>query len=291
LHGVPTRAIALLNQVQQEVDMAGRIVPRRMDFPFAQADVPPHGFADNAWASHALNALNLVFPTGERYFVRSVLRWLDAIEDPVLAARTRAFFAQEALHGREHERAFRVLEAQGFEIASWLAWYDRMARGVVEPRLPPALHLATTAALEHLTASLAEEALGRDHLRHAHPVMADLLRWHAAEEIEHRDVAFDVLQAVDPRIRLRVAGMAVALAALLFYWGSAMRHLARQDPAFTRRRARDDRRWLAAAGIGGARRRLFGYALGYLRRDFHPSSRPIDRLAADYLASVGRLEA
>ncbi len=266
------------------------IVPRRMDFPFE--GVPEHWFAGNATATHAVNALNLVFPDGERYFVRSVLHYLPTITDPELKARVRAFFAQEALHGREHERAYAFLEGQGYEVESWLAWYEKVAYGGLEKRFGPATHLAITAALEHLTASLAEEVLGgRDLLAHAHPVMGALLKWHAAEEIEHRDVAYDVLQQVDPRLRTRIFGMVVAVAVFLFFWGSARRHLQRQDRTLTRERAREDRRQLAKLGIGDVRPRIVGFTLDYLKRDFHPKGKPLDALASAYLASIGRLEA
>ena len=37
--------------------------------------------------------------------------------------------------------------------------------------------------------------------------MREMLAWHAAEEIEHKAVAFDVLQAVAPSYALRMAGL------------------------------------------------------------------------------------
>jgi predicted metal-dependent hydrolase len=47
-------------------------------------------------------------------------------------------------------------------------------------------------ALEHFTAILAHELLADPrHLAGADPATADLWRWHAAEEIEHKGVAYD----------------------------------------------------------------------------------------------------
>ncbi len=59
----------------------------------------------------------------------------------------------------------------------------------------------------------------------------------------------------------------------------------------TRARVRSDRKWLDEVGIGDVRPRIVGYALSYVKRDFHPSQRPLDPLASAYLASIGRLEA
>jgi predicted metal-dependent hydrolase len=47
-------------------------------------------------------------------------------------------------------------------------------------------------ALEHFTAILAHQLLANPkHLEGADPVVADLWRWHAVEEIEHKGVAYD----------------------------------------------------------------------------------------------------
>ena len=46
----------------------------------------------------------------------------------------------------------------------------------------------------------------------AHPVMRQLLEWHALEELEHKAVAFDVLRAVNPSYALRITGMALGSA-------------------------------------------------------------------------------
>jgi hypothetical protein len=47
-------------------------------------------------------------------------------------------------------------------------------------------------ALEHFTAILAHQLLANpEHLAGAEPETADLWRWHAIEEIEHKGVAYD----------------------------------------------------------------------------------------------------
>ena len=57
---------------------------------------------------------------------------------------------------------------------------------------PPILDLAATMALEHFTAIIAHELLANPrHLANADQATADLWRWHAVEEIEHKGVAYD----------------------------------------------------------------------------------------------------
>src|SRR6185295_15239381 len=96
------------------------IVVRKPNFPFKASAIPNRWFGDNVIATHVTNALNLVFPAGERFFIRSVKRYMSRIDDPKLAAEVRGFFQQEAMHGREHERFFEVLREQGYQIDGFL---------------------------------------------------------------------------------------------------------------------------------------------------------------------------
>ena len=261
-------------------------VPRprspRVDF---DAPVPRHWFGGNVVASILVDGVNLLFPAGERFFVRSVNHYKDRIADPLLRAQIKGFFGQEGHHAREHERFFAIMEAQGYEIERFLRVYDRIAYGVIERLAPPSLRLATTAACEHFTAILAEEALGTRVLDRAHPTMQALLRWHASEEIEHRAVAFDVLQAVDDRYALRVAGLAMATLCLGGFWAAAFAMLLSQEKRLERGRLAAD--WKVARREGRGRVVFRRGIREYLRRDFHPSQKDTDHLAAAYLASVG----
>ncbi|HJL16358.1 MAG TPA: metal-dependent hydrolase [Sandaracinaceae bacterium LLY-WYZ-13_1] len=263
---------------------------RKMDFPFADADVPRWWLYGNPVMTHLANGLNLLFPPGERFFIRSVKHYLDAIEDPELRARVKGFFGQEGRHGHEHERANRILERHGLDIRRFLDLYDRWAFGFIEPRVPPVLRLSTTVALEHFTATLARNALTKPFLDGAHPVMADLLRWHAAEEIEHKSVAFDVLREVDPRYSVRVAGLVLATTQLLGWWMVATAMLmAQEDLSEEERRAhRAEAERVRLEKEGRQRLELFRDAiLDYLRPSFHPDDRDDYALAREYLERVG----
>jgi hypothetical protein len=259
-------------------------VPRRPGLDF-NAPIPRYWFADNAVATHLANGVNLLFPAGERFFVRSVKYYVDRIEDPGLRARVKGFFGQEGHHSREHEHQFQQLIAQGFDVDSFLRLYEAVAYGFIERLAPPQLSLSTTAACEHFTAIMAEDALRIRVLDLAHPTMRALLLWHSAEEIEHRAVAYDVLQAVNPSYALRVSGLAMATLTLSGFWTIGTSTLLWQDRKVGARRLLSDWRKLRQ------RRRqdsVFGRGIReYLRRDFHPSQKPMDKLAFDYLASAG----
>ena len=90
-----------------------RIEVRTPELDFG-ADIPRHWLAANAVATHVFNGLNLVFPEGERFFIRAIRDCVDDSLDPALRQEIRGFNGQEGRHAHEHERWFDVLERQGY---------------------------------------------------------------------------------------------------------------------------------------------------------------------------------
>jgi uncharacterized protein len=267
----------------------GEIRPRVVDFEFDES-IPRYWVADAAVPTHMGNALHLIFPMGERFFVRSVKRFADQIDDPVLKAQIKGFYGQEGRHAHEHEKVFLWMERQGLDIRRFLALYKKIAYQGIERHAPAKLSLATTAALEHYTAIMAENALEHNLLERAHPGMREMLMWHACEEIEHKAVAFDVLQKVDASYPLRVAGMIMATTTLLGFWflGAAM--LLRQEKGLTLREIlRQLRAAMQANPLG---RRVFARGLReYLRPSFHPWQTDNLALARMHLDRIGKAAA
>lgn len=266
-------------------------IVRRMDFPFAEAGIPRHWLGGSMVGTALANSLNLVFPDGERFFVRSVNHFLPEIDDPQLRERVKRFFGQEGQHAREHERLFEIMREQGYDIDPLLARYRHVAYEVLAPRVPAKLRLSITAALEHFTASFAVHALTTGLLeQHAPPVMVELLKWHAAEEIEHKDVAFDVLMQVDDSYALRVAGLVAAVIMLWGFWAYFTIELLRQEPEFELRRIA--REWMTRGVDGQGPSVTMPLAfLQYLAPGFHPNRIANDELAREYLRSIGRIHA
>ena len=258
------------------------IVPRDFDVDFRA--VPRHWMASNPTATAVANGVNLLFPHGERFFVRSVKHFLGQIEDPVLRAQIKGFFGQEGRHAHAHDQFNAILRAQGFEIDHFLGSYQRLSSWL-EAHTPPKLRLAVTAAAEHFTAILAEGVFTRNILDKAAPEMRQLLAWHAAEEIEHKAVAFDVLGTIDPSYALRIAGLAYATAMLGGFWFWAAVSLLRQERLTPVGAWRQLRRMPARDPI--VQRVFLRGIRQYLARDFHPDHHPTERIARDWLAAHG----
>src|SRR3954454_24313357 len=140
-------------------------------------------------ATAIYNALSSTFPIGEAYFVESVRAFRDGAP-PRLAEEIKAFTTQEAIHSREHDAFNKRAESTGYDLSKLEARVEY--RLSVTKQRPPIVSLAATMALEHFTAILAHQLLGDPkHLKGAEAQAAELWRWHACEEIEHKGVAYD----------------------------------------------------------------------------------------------------
>ncbi len=261
----------------------GSIRPRKVDFGFNAAEIPRHWVAGKAVSTAMVNALHLIFPKGERFFVRSVHRFKDGLE-PELAEQVRGFFGQEGRHAQEHERFFAIIQAHGLSVDRFLQIYEAIAYRLIERISPAKLSLSVTVALEHYTAIMAEQAFNRGMLERIDPSVRELFAWHAAEEIEHKAVAFDVLATVDDSYALRMAGMTLATVLLLGFWGLGTTMFLRQEKIGVRQTLRELRELrqhnpiLRTVFLRGIRE--------YLRRDFHPWDVDNLALARDYLAGL-----
>jgi hypothetical protein len=271
------------------------VTTRPVRLPF-DASIPKRWLAGNATATHVSNGVNLLFPYGERFFVRSVKHYLEQLQndgETELVAQIRGFFGQEGRHAREHERFFEILRGQGYELDDFLKRFES-SFAKLESLFPPVFRLAATAAGEHFTALMAANAF-RDikFFDHAHPLMRDLMLWHAAEEIEHKAVAFDVLTHAVPQLVLRylvrVSAMAIATAFLVYWWQEGTRTLARQDGITWKQFVEEGERVQSLRrGLGIGERRIgrdvfLRGILTYLRPGFHPWDEDDSALAEEFL--------
>ncbi len=150
---------------------------------------PARWWAGEPFGTAWHNALSATFPRGEAFFIESVKAHRDGAP-PRLEAEIRAFVRQEINHTREHVAFNRLAEAHGYDIKA----IDRRVAEMLEltKGRPVILNLAATMALEHYTAMMAAEFLGHPaHFADADPEVRRMWEWHAAEEIEHKGVAYD----------------------------------------------------------------------------------------------------
>lgn len=177
--------------------------------------VPRYWHGGRRAVSLFFDNLSTFFPAGERFFIASVKAHASLIHDHELLRDVRAFCGQEGVHSREHVRYNRLLDAQGYPAADMERRLEERLRRIAG-RISVRRQLAITCALEHFTAIMGETVLADPRiLDGADEEMAALWRWHAAEENEHKAVAFDVYERVGGTYFERVQAM---LAATFMFW-------------------------------------------------------------------------
>jgi predicted metal-dependent hydrolase len=245
------------------------IQPRRMDFRFEA--VPRHWAAGDPVLTHLFNALSLTFPDGERFFVDSVRAFRDRVTDPKRKQEISGFIGQEAMHSLEHNTFNEMLAAQGYaDIAESGQQYARERIAGGQKYLSAKQQLAITAALEHITAILANGLLRDPELMESlDPSVRDLWLWHAIEETEHKAVAYDLYETVGADYRERVGLFLTATSALSVYAGAYTWQFLRADGIHRKPLTLLKGAW-KLFGYKGFLTRLIPDYLDYLRPGFHP---------------------
>ena len=193
----------LLSPLNLRIKKSMDIVPRKVIVNFGPIPIVPFDWYDNSPAiTEFFHALSVHFPAGETFFIESVAHYAKEIKakNPALWERVRMFFKQEGMHTHVHELwDQRVqLEFNHNMNAHEQGVAERLGR--VKRNVPHLTSLAVTACLEHFTATLARLLLNTNSGRYIQNKSAEpyksLWRWHAIEELEHKDVAYDVYTLV-----------------------------------------------------------------------------------------------
>jgi uncharacterized protein len=173
------------------------IVPREhLDFKLNE-DIPRFWMDGDPFKTRFFDAMSTLFPVGEKFFIVSVREYRDQVTDPKLQREVRDFIRQEAQHTLVHRQFNDRLKAQGVDIDDITAMLEQDL--IVEaPKLTTAeQRLAATAALEHLTSMMCTCFFERrDLLEKSDPRVRAMYAWHAIEEVEHKAVAYDVMEKV-----------------------------------------------------------------------------------------------
>jgi predicted metal-dependent hydrolase len=261
------------------------LIVRKLEIDLSQG-FSRHWLGGDAYRTALFNALSMSFPIGEQMFIDS-LRAIpaDQIADPLLAADIRDFIGQEASHRFVHEQYNAHLVHQGFTYIRGPVLAKRIAK---VSTLPVFVRVAITCALEHYTAMLADGVLRHGHwLAGAEPHMRTLWEWHAAEETEHKAVAFDAYQAIRGKaFDSYLPRVLTFLHVSIMFWFDTFIQT-------THNLHRDGTLWRAATwrsalatwfGRSGLAWHFLKPSLAYLRPSFHPWQHANAKLAEQWLA-------
>lgn len=221
--------------VAQELDVGpgafNSQVPPARKFRSNVKQVPLEWLPGDRQTTHTFDVLSLLLPIGEGWFAAVFREALPYLDDPAVLAAARGFMEQETQHGRAHVAVLGHLASHGLDTSAYLAkvaWLFRQFGskpfGWPIPRSWAKAWLVqrvgAIAAVEQLTTTLGDWVLTHDAVDRAgaDPEMMDLLRWHGAEEVEHRAIAFEVHQALGGTHAGRVFWMSIVAPLLVGFW-------------------------------------------------------------------------
>lgn len=185
----------------------------KFEFPDELDDVLP---GDDLVAEAYLVAFSLTMPYLEPYLIRTYRSILDDITDSALAEDVRNFIGQEAQHFQNHRRVNEMIKGQlGTSVAAELqAVEDRLDADyrAFNTDKSRRFNLVYAEGFEAMTCAMAmtmfadvSAGTGMGANGRFGP-WQNLWAWHAAEEIEHRTVAFNVYEHLEGSWPYRAAG-------------------------------------------------------------------------------------
>jgi hypothetical protein len=244
---------------------------RRKNFDFPK-QIDRYWFGTSPFKTHLLNSLTLLLPDIEQYIIQNVRRQLKQLDKPQLKQEVRAFIAQEAQHSTQHTKFWDNLRLQGYEFGTYVRLLRAILFKTLERRLSTRLNLSIIAGIEHLTTLIAEVGLEGEFLAEAEPKLRKLFEWHAVEEIEHKSVAYDVLQNATDSYLVRLVGMLIADILVLGFLNLGVAMMLYQDKKLLDRKV-----WQEMIQFWFTKEKFLSRALlncvDYFKKGFHPSQR------------------
>jgi predicted metal-dependent hydrolase len=171
------------------------ITIRQMPFEFP-ADVDPVFIEGDPEQSFRTIAGSLLLPYLEPYLIRSMKAAKKHVSDPQLLDDLKRFSAQEGQHYRAHMKFNEAIRLAGFPRLEELEReleddYQRFSK-----TKSLRFNLAYAEGFEALTMNYIKFMLEHQGFNDPQSPIMQLFEWHFVEELEHRNVAFDVYDHV-----------------------------------------------------------------------------------------------
>ncbi|MBI0423902.1 metal-dependent hydrolase [Acinetobacter sp. ACIN00229] len=262
-----------------------KIVRRNVELSYDANKSYSFYYEENPVVTSLFVVLSAMFPPGEMFFIESIRNVRNQIKDEKLLEDIRAFIAQEAFHSREHKTLNNHLIHSNYpeviEIeAKTKARLDKLRK------LSTVEQVAATVVMEHYTATLARLLLTDQLIKEKTTQESrNLWEWHALEELEHKSVAFDVLNAIGGNYsknrKAALARVAKLIMPIMFeYW---IKILKRKDIRFTLKQLKDG----IYLGFGGINRlgilsKAFVDMLDVREESFDPLHMQTEQLEAEF---------
>ncbi|MFT5444486.1 MAG: putative metal-dependent hydrolase [Myxococcota bacterium] len=175
--------------------MLDTITVRQMPFQFSD-ELDPVFIEGDHERSFNFIAGSLLLPHLEPYLIRSMKAAQKHVTDPKILEDLKGFAAQEAQHYRMHMKFNAAVKRAGFPGLDALEkeLSDEYERFTKTKSLR--FNLAYAEGFEAITMNAVRSMMGPNGFGEDLPDYMQMIEWHFVEELEHRNVAFDVYNHV-----------------------------------------------------------------------------------------------
>ncbi|WP_228136121.1 metal-dependent hydrolase [Acinetobacter brisouii] len=271
---------------------------RNLKFFVKHSPQTRYWMGNSAGLTYAMLALSAMFPAGERFFIQSVRKSRQnpkAKHDINLQQQITNFIAQEAIHTREHinfnqyflinETCIAELEQKTDEAIQLLSLFVSELLGKFGISKQES-DLFLTAALEHCTATISAQFLKSPKFNQLiqDPEILKFWVWHAIEEMEHKNVAFDLLESISKDSKkydvLRAMTYIFGLSGLSLCYGYCLLYMFIKDNKINYINVLNDIYQYSISPSKGILFASFKEIAAFLRPDFHPNQANHEELVA-----------
>jgi predicted metal-dependent hydrolase len=243
-----------------------RMTVRKVPFVFRSG--PGHWNAAKPEFSQVVNAASLAMPYLEPYLIRTMREARPLIRDSQLQHELDLYIKQEATHYKQHREFNNTLKDSGYACIKDLEQALDKDYSDLESGRSLRFNLAYAEGFESMALALGEMLIeDRAYLfGDSDPAVASLVLWHFVEEIEHKNVAFDVFHHLYGSYFWRMVGLIYATAHIFWRTGQGYRALLKEDGLWHNRPSR----WTLLKLLG----RLIGNIGPRWLRIFRPGYHP-----------------
>jgi predicted metal-dependent hydrolase len=216
--------------VTREEQSPAEIVVRKMPFEFPD-EIDAHWNRNKPEWSHMVSGASLAMPYLEPYLIRSMRKAYEKINSDELKKEVKLYMGQEAQHYQQHRKFNDILIKQGYPELKGIEAEMKEEFTDFEKNRSLKFNLAYACGFESMALAMGHWLVkDRDYLFGGSDTrVASLILWHFVEEIEHKNVAFDVYQAVYGNYFYRVYGTIFATLHVMKFSRKAYQAMLKKD--------------------------------------------------------------
>ena len=156
---------------------------------------------ENPFINHYYTTYALLVPESENFILRSSSHFFKKSKNQ---EDLKKCFAQEGNHSKVHAQFAKKFKEKNYNFDRFLSLYKKLSYDFPEANLPLKANLIGAAASEQMNTAISVASLNSPKVMEGQGEVFQMLKWHFLEEIEHREVIFNLMKENKVNYLLRV---------------------------------------------------------------------------------------